>query len=984
MLAARRAVALTIAAIAAVAVAAASAGPIYLGAAGAAARQAELAVAPAAERVITQTWPVDHAGVPVTVRLSERREPPTVSGFDAVPGFQISGAVTDPEPIQVWLVQRGGVCAQVVLVAGRCVSGAWEVMVSERAAAGMGLRVGRVLTFAPEVAGTSGPVAADGSTRLSVVGVYAPRDPTAAYWADREYVSGGDLAGGREVLFATGETAAWLPYADALEIMDLVPHPDAFADSDRLRSVAAGARLDGLDTDTTAASGIPVLLDRIDASRRALTEGVGLAVVPLVLLCWLVLYLAVTNSAFRRRSEAGLSGLRGVPAGTRWWLGVAEYLVPILLGAPLGLLGGYLAVLGVARWLLPVAGGVTVTPLALAFAVAAVLGAVGIGVVAHWRATAVPVVTLLRRVPGRRLTARPGAAELVAVTLAAAATYQVTSGGAQAGGLALLAPMFLALAIGLVAARLAALGAVRLARRGLRRGSLGRALAGTLMARQPGQARLLAMFVVLFGLLGFAVTAADVAARARAARVTAELGAARVLDVQAVPARRLLAAVRAADPAGRYAMAVARLPGDGPPTLAVDSSRLGVASWSDPSLPPARAAALLRPTRPDPVRFAGTGIDLRMTVTGRQPEGIRLVVRLQPEGDAGPVDIPVQVRPGRAAYRLFTPCDGGCRLLGLQLTGSDQEWYDAVLTIGAMHQTGPDAPVLDAAGLADESRWNLAGSGSGTGEMEVGRGATGVRLGYSGNVGPQGTLQPVSTPRPVPLIASGGPPPVLAVSGVAAPWETVGRVRLVTGAGPRGALVDLEYADLAGYLQGLARRPQVWLAGDAPADAPDRLREAGLTVLGDRTLAAERDRQERHGPALALRFYLVVAVAAVALGLGGVAVVASTERAGLAAQLRALRVQGVPAGIVWRVGFGGHAALTALAAVVGAATAGLAWWVARATLPLFSDGGEEYYAPAWPRPAVVAAAVLAALLVLTAAGAAATLGLRRAVERSDG
>jgi hypothetical protein len=173
----------------------------------------------------------------------------------------------------------------------------------------------------------------------------------------------------------------------------------------------------------------------------------------------------------------------------------------------------------------------------------------------------------------------------------------------------------------------------------------------------------------------------------------------------------------------------------------------------------------------------------------------------------------------------------------------------------------------------------------------------------------------------------------------------------------------------------------VWLADGAPADIADRLRAAGLAVVAERSLAVEAERQERHGPALALRFYLVVAVAAVALGLGGVAVVASTERAALAAQLRALRIQGVPAGIVWRVGFGGHAALTALAAVVGTAAAGLAWWVARRTLPLFSDGGEAFYAPPWPRPLVVLGAVSAALLVLTAAGAAATLGLRRAVER---
>jgi hypothetical protein len=173
------------------------------------------------------------------------------------------------------------------------------------------------------------------------------------------------------------------------------------------------------------------------------------------------------------------------------------------------------------------------------------------------------------------------------------------------------------------------------------------------------------------------------------------------------------------------------------------------------------------------------------------------------------------------------------------------------------------------------------------------------------------------------------------------------------------------------------------LARDAPQAAVDRLRDAGLTVVGDRSLDAERRRQERRGPALALRFYLVVALAAVALGLGGVAVVSSTERAALAAQLRALRIQGVPRGIVWRVGLGGHTALVALAAVVGAGAAALAWWLARDTLPLFSDGGERLYAPAWPRPLPVLAALLAAALTLAAAGALATLGLRRAVERGD-
>ena len=152
-------------------------------------------------------------------------------------------------------------------------------------------------------------------------------------------------------------------------------------------------------------------------------------------------------------------------------------------------------------------------------------------------------------------------------------------------------------------------------------------------------------------------------------------------------------------------------------------------------------------------------------------------------------------------------------------------------------------------------------------------------------------------------------------------------------------------------------------------------------MVADRTLTAERDRQERRGPALALRFYLVVAAAAVGLGVGGVAVVTATERPELAAQLRALRDQGVPPGVTWRVAFGGHAVLTGLAAGIGLAAAALAWWLARGAVPIFTDGAERFYAPAWPRPLVVVAASLVAVLVLTIAGAVAAAGLRRAVER---
>ena len=574
----------------------------------------------------------------------------------------------------------------------------------------LGAQTGHTITVQPEIAGIGGPIAAAGSARLTIVGVYEAGDPAAGYWAGREYVTGGDVAAGREVLFITSETAAWLPYGDALETVDLVPHAATFTDPGRLRQIISSTAEGALVEEADSSSGIPALLDRVAASRRTLTTGVGVAVVPLVLLCWLVLYLAVTNSAFRRRSEAGLSGLRGVPGWTRWWLSVAEYLVPMLLGAPLGLLLGWLAVTALsgttaAGWLLPPGADGDGHPAGAGLRRGGggrcARGGRGRPVAGDRRTgghAAAPGARPARRGagrPGRTRRGDPGRRRHVP------AEHRRRPGrrGGPAGPDAHRA--------GGRAAR-GAPGHGRRGRAGPAGPAPGRAAPEgwprVLVARQPGQARLLGLFVVLFALLGFAVTAADVAARARAERVTAELGAARVLDVRPVPARQLLSAVRAADPTGRYAMAVARLPGDGPPVLAVDSTRLArVATWSGRyGMSATRAAGLLRPASPDPVRVSGTGVRLEVAVTGPQPAGIRLVVRLQPQGDGGAIERTVPIRPGVGTYRCpRRAAVPGCRLIGIAFQGADHPRYDVALTLREVRQTGPDAVVVGAAQLAD-------------------------------------------------------------------------------------------------------------------------------------------------------------------------------------------------------------------------------------------------------------------------------------------
>ncbi|HYN94069.1 MAG TPA: hypothetical protein VES42_09510, partial [Pilimelia sp.] len=393
-----------------------------------------------------------------------------------------------------------------------------------------------------------------------------------------------------------------------------------------------------------------------------------------------------------------------------------------------------------------------------------------------------------------------------------------------------------------------------------------------------------------------------------------------------------------------------------------------------------RAAALLRPAPPAPIRFAGTGMQLRVTVTGGRAAPARVVLRLQPEREDRVVEAVLAAGPGARTYAVPTPACRlrGCRLVDLVVHAPDRDFRGLTVTVSAIRQTGPAAAVVTLAQLADPKRWLVTGVPG----PHTGRG--GLRLAYTAGADLRASVLPAGTPRALPTLVTPVEPPAVPAREGRPRAAPVGQLRLVPRAGGTGALIDLEYAELAGLTSGMAREPQVWLAADAPAELPARLREQGLVVVADRSVDVAVARQERSGPALALAFYLFVAVAAVAVGVGGVAVVAATERSALAGQLGALRAQGLPAVATWRIAFGGHLTVTVLGAVVGCAAGALSWSVARGVVPMFADGAGAIYAPAWPRPVPVLAALGAALVVLVVAGAAAAVGLRRAVERGDG
>jgi hypothetical protein len=132
---------------------------------------------------------------------------------------------------------------------------------------------------------------------------------------------------------------------------------------------------------------------------------------------------------------------------------------------------------------------------------------------------------------------------------------------------------------------------------------------------------------------------------------------------------------------------------------------------------------------------------------------------------------------------------------------------------------------------------------------------------------------------------------------------------------------------------------------------------------------------------LALQFHLAAASFGVLLALGGLGLVAAVDRRARAADLWALRVQGLRRRMVRRAALWGYLSTVVLAAVTGLVGAAVAWAAAGDRIPIFTETASALTPPQWPtweavlRPWGVATAAMA--LAAVAAGWA----LRRATAR---
>ncbi|WP_433086751.1 hypothetical protein ACQP1P_14050 [Dactylosporangium sp. CA-052675] len=918
MLRSRPGRALTVALLTALATVAAVAAPVYVERTDRRIVDAAVAQASVRERNILVSGTVESGNDGTMPNTFERLG----SGWLDAPGYALVFSsqfaaqpaevpVADPEQLSR-VVYREGLCDHVVVIAGRCLMGTGDAVLGVRAADRLRLRPGDAVALTGSMFDSTQNryLAAGPATPVTVVGIVRAADGTDPYWG-----SGGALtdAGGPAFAVDRRTLATFVRPAD-LQTFDAYPTPGAISVAHlgelrewveaSQRRANSGARL------TTDLGG---LLDRIDERRAEVRRTVPFAVAPVLVLAWAVIILAVAAATRARRFEHGVIALRGVSRPGRWWLATGETLVPMLLGA----LAGFTAI-----------GGWS-TPGAPLYAAVAVLGALLAGLAAGIRTVSGPVTALLRRVDVRsgRWGARLAAFAAVA---AAAATVQVRG---SSGGVAALAPALVLLAAALLAAVAAPALAVRLGRAALRRGRLTGALAGLWLARRPSSARLLAVLVVALSSLAFAAAATTTAERRRAEQAERELGAATVLSVGAPSRRALLDAVRAADPDGRYAMAVVPFPGG----LAVTSPFVGFGPGYAARLHP---AGLRERTV---VRGTSLSLDLDVTHLDRTDDAFSAVLAPLDGRPNATIEFGA-VLPGRHTYTAPAACSGGCVLLQVA-------FRLAPYAGPALELTWHDPP---------STAWRPPPGGTAT--------AQGGDLLLKLPPGPgaaTGVLRPDDGPATLPVVSTGPLPPDggLTVFDRQRPLtaEVAATVPRLPRLGTSGLLVDLEYADRLS-VDSTAAGAEVWLAADAPPSVTDAIAAAGVTVDERRTIAGARAALAGEGAALGLRFYLVAGVLAVVLAA---AALLSGTVEGSSGDLRALRAQGLsgrraravePLAGVLLVVFAGLVAVPATAAA----------WAAGAPPQL------RGWPPLGPPASALAAAlvVLAVVVVLTTTGQA--------------
>ncbi|GIM97611.1 FtsX-like permease family protein [Paractinoplanes toevensis] len=970
----------------ALAAAVAAAGPWFAFASMSSAAGAVVAAAPPEQLTLSvrQTTHID--GDPqatIDQFVARVRDRVALPSADPVSGLVLAmnvtrGSLTDSMPV----AYRDQFCDHVRLQ-GPCPAASGEVSISAAAAQRLGLRRGDQVTENYSLG--IRPVT------FRIVSVYTLVEPDGPYWSNHFFRA----LSGLDPVFTPIGTFELDPLADPTVTCD-VRLPEGLLRGDGGYDLGAaldtaGAKLRTEQLELFNSSG--QLLAAVARDRATVRTTVTVALVQVLILAWFAIGLAGRYTSRDRHGDTALLKLRGVTPSGMLRLAWGQHLVPLAAGAIVGLPLGYLVARLLAGPVRNPADQRSAQLLSIVAVVAVLVGGLVVLALLEALAQRRSVVDLLRRVTSSRGDWKSGLIDLLLLAVAIAAVYQARAGDA-ASGLALAAPALVALAVAVLLARVLARVADRGGGAAVRSGRLRLGLTAVQVSRRPGTDRLFALGVVTVAMFTTALGGWLADRSHRAARSDAELGAQRVLTVQAANRTVLEQAVRRADPQGKRAMAAVVDTTHQPAVLAVDSSRLAaIARWR-PDFGPVSAlpAAIADDPGPAPLpAVTGDRLTVSLEHLGNSAAALSLVV--QHEGTGAAVRVSFGAL-GPGTQTLSGPVHGcsaapGCRIVRWEVTGpADSQGrtaaadYPTVVTVRGLTQQNPPATILDGAALADINRWRGGTFGAAM-DIDTSRGALRMAIDENliGTAVTNDQVWAVDNGLPLPIVLGGEPPddwqftePGLESLGTGiTPVRVAGTARALPVLGTSGVLIDL---DASRRILGDSTDDgtfQVWLAPGAEPGLIGALEANGLSVLKDESAAARADRLELQGPSAGARFVMLCGAIGLLLAAATIAVAGAVDRRTRLDEMAALRVQGLPHRVATVASWAGTAGLLLAGLAGGLFAATLARPFARTTVPGFSDG---WVVLAPPSPLGTVAVALAGLLALLVLGLAGWLSVR--------
>lgn len=909
------------------------------------------------------------------------------------------------------LYWREGMC-DLAAVAGRCPEAAGEVLVQETMADTLGVRAGDSVTLTfQEVALAERRVdgvpetyqaTVDRTAEFEVVGTYTVPDQADAGWFDASRFVGFDrldpYAGTGPQASADPATPALLAAPASMTSQNFVGGVDRVVDTSAIdlasmdeaeRSMLAftDRALDSRALNAAQDLQLTSILDDVRTERELLGRIMVAALAPLVVLSLLLLFALVAAGATIRRPYIALAKLRGHSRGQVFRFAVGEPFLVVALAVPVSLALAVGSARLVARaWFVP---GIPVVPDRTAWTAltVVVLAAAGFSVVAALDVMREPLARALASALALHSSSRVALVLRVAViAVALASVLQLLSSADQSSQLlALLAPLFIALAVAVGGASLLRLLSRRWVSRTVATSGTPSYLAARRLARRPDLANLMIPLLLAVSVITFAGSASAVSDDWRVSRARAEVGAPRTFRTEVTPGR-LMRVTREVDPEGRYlAAALVQKTGDGVARrLFVDTTRLAaVAAWDDSwsSVSVDDLAARLRPAAK---RLTFTGRRVTVAVSDVALESststdARLWLQyVNDDGEQRNADLG-DLRNGADEVTLAaaTPgCADACQVEKLFVTGESLSVLDADggFVLGAVTVDGEPADW----GLSTPEAWRPArpfpvSLVDAPVALNPVPGGLDVDV-YLGRL-PEGSgpaplmvagfaaITPATTPDVVPAVVATGTPTETArrsgggtaiaydedvVAGVAlngkeVPMEVVARAAALPLVGTQGVLADLE-TSLVEFEPpaGAVLLPELWASEDTPASVLAAVRDAGVELTPiddlDSRLASLRD----DAFSLGLRLFLIVGLATLLLAIYGVFASAVLQSRWRSYEVASLRVIGVSKRSLVRASVLEYVAMLGVAVVLGLAAAGVS---VRLVLPSISLGPVDEFTP---------------------------------------